>query len=59
MVVSGAVETVTEILERTGCSARLGHANLFPTQLQALDAVWQEAHAGSREVGCPLRVKVS
>lgn len=55
VVMSGAVEEVIEVLERTGCCQRIGEADIFPTQLQAVAAVWDDAHVGSDEQTCPLR----
>jgi SulP family sulfate permease len=54
VAVSGPVEPVLEVLERTGVRERIGDENLFPTQLQAVTALWSDAHSGSDEEGCPL-----
>jgi len=54
VVVSGLVDPVLEILERTGVHQRIGADSIFPTQVQAVAATWARAHVDSDEEACPL-----
>ena len=52
---SGVKENVVDALRRTRLWDKIGEDNVYPTQLIALRAIYDRAHAGEKEPDCPLR----
>ncbi len=55
VVMSGLRDEVLEMLKRTGHHEAVGQGSLFPTQVKAIEAIHQAAHAAGGEAACPLR----
>jgi anti-anti-sigma factor len=54
--ITGLNDHVYDTMKRTGLLARIGENNVYPDVARAIHSVWDEAHRGSDEVTCPLRV---
>ncbi len=52
---SGVKDNVVDALRRTRLWDKIGEENVYPTQLTALRSIYERAHAGDSEPGCPLR----
>jgi len=53
--ISGVNDAVMDVLKRTALTAKIGENNFYYNVARAIDNIWEEAHAGSKEVKCPLR----
>ncbi len=51
---SGLKDSVVDVLRRTHLWDQIGEENTYPTQLIAVQKIYEQAHAGSTEVSCPL-----
>jgi MFS superfamily sulfate permease-like transporter len=52
---SGVNDAVLDVLRHSCELESLCSGNLFPTQVRAIEAVWEIAHEGRKEEPCPLR----
>ncbi|MFH1530615.1 MAG: SulP family inorganic anion transporter [Pseudomonadota bacterium] len=52
---SGLKEEVIDALKRTGLAGRIGEQNMYPTQANAVAAIYAKAHVNSGERDCPLQ----
>ncbi|MBF0495881.1 MAG: response regulator, partial [Deltaproteobacteria bacterium] len=53
---SGVKENVLQAMERTHLYDKIGAEHIYPLQAMALEAIHAEAHEGSDEKDCPLRI---
>ncbi|MCP4566207.1 MAG: STAS domain-containing protein [FCB group bacterium] len=53
--VSGLNDSVTDVLRRTGLTAKIGENNLYHNVARSIENIWEKAHVDSKESTCPLR----
>jgi MFS superfamily sulfate permease-like transporter/CheY-like chemotaxis protein len=51
---SGLKDSVIDVLRRTRLYDKIGEEHMYPTQLIAIQQIYESAHVGSDEVRCPL-----
>ncbi len=54
--ITGLNDHVHDTMKRTGLLARIGEDNVYPNVARAIHSVWDEAHRGTDETACPLRI---
>lgn len=54
--ITGLNDSVLDTMKRTGLLARIREENVYRNVERAIGAVWADAHGGSNEERCPLKV---
>jgi len=53
---SGLNDAVLDAMRRAGLLAKIGEDNIYRNAARAVENIWQQAHRGSDETECPLKV---
>jgi len=55
--ISGLNDTVLDVMETTGLTAKIGDSNIHRDISRTIDSVWESVHANVEEPMCPLKVR--
>ncbi len=53
---SGINDAVLDAMRRAGLLAKIGEENIYRNAARAIENIWEQAHRGSDETECPLKV---